>query len=113
MVALRLVAPCHASLPEMGDTSPRYFTTSLGLKPATPRNGSWQLLTIRIHVLSFFRRYGFNSGGERLMSREIDRPVFCCCARRVLAKKVVAFPVLRGPDGSGHETATTVRVDIA
>ncbi len=47
------------------------------------------------------------------MSREIDRPVFCCCARRVLAKKVVAFPVLRGPDGSGHETATTVRVDIA
>lgn len=47
------------------------------------------------------------------MSGEINRPVFDGCASRVLAKKVVTLPVLRGPDGSGHEAATTVRADIA
>jgi hypothetical protein len=31
----------------------------------------------------------------------------------VLAKKVVALPVLRWPDGSGNETAAAVRTDIA
>ena len=47
------------------------------------------------------------------MSRTINRPVFYCCARWVLAKKVVTFPVLRRSDRSGNESATTVRTDIA
>lgn len=46
------------------------------------------------------------------MSRDIDRPVFYSCARRVLAKKVVTLPVPRLPDGSGNEAATTVWTDI-
>lgn len=47
------------------------------------------------------------------MSRDINRLVFDCRARRVLAKKVVALPVLRRSGGSGNETATTVGTDIA
>ena len=78
-----------------------------------PRNDSRQLLTIRIHVLPFLRRYGFNSGGEQLMSRKINRPVFDYCARRVLAKKVVALPVLRWPDWPGNKTPAAIWADIA
>lgn len=47
------------------------------------------------------------------MSREINRPVFDGCVRRVLTKKVVTLPVVRRSDGSGSEAATTVRADIA
>ncbi len=47
------------------------------------------------------------------MRRGINRPVCDGYASRVLAKKVVAFPVLRRPDGAGHEAAATVGRDIA
>lgn len=47
------------------------------------------------------------------MSREVNMPVFDGCASRVLPKKVVALPVFRWPDGSGHKAAAAVRADIA
>ena len=47
------------------------------------------------------------------MSRDIDRPMLDRCARRVLAEKVIALPVLRRPDGSGHEAAAAVGTDVA
>jgi len=47
------------------------------------------------------------------MSSDINRLVFDCFARRVLAKKVVALPVLRRSDGSANEATTTVWTDIA
>lgn len=47
------------------------------------------------------------------MSCDIDRPVFDRRARRVLAEEVVSLPVVRRPDGSGHEAAATVRTAIA
>ena len=96
-----------------GDSAQGYFTASL---KGTPATDAQRFLAISEHPHSratVFRRYGLNSDGEQLMSREVNMPVFDGCASRVLPKKVVALPVLRGPDGSGHETAATVRADIA
>lgn len=33
--------------------------------------------------------------------------------RRILAKIVIAFPILRWSDWPGHETSTAVRTDVA
>lgn len=48
---------------------------------------------IHLLVLSLLRWDRSDGGGEYRMSRGIDRPVFDRCACRVLAEKVVAFPV--------------------
>lgn len=47
------------------------------------------------------------------MNYPIHRPVLDVCARRVLAEKVVALPVLRWPDRPRYESAAAVRADIA
>ena len=47
------------------------------------------------------------------MSRDINRLVFDCYARWILAKKVVTLPILRRSDGSGNEAAATIWTDIA
>ena len=65
------------------------------------------------HMLAIFRRYGSQSGREQFMSRDNNRLVFDCSARRILAKKVVTLPVLRRSDGSGNKAATTVGTDVA
>ena len=46
------------------------------------------------------------------MNCEINRPVLDLGTRWVLAKEVVAFPVLRGPDWSRNKSATAVRADV-
>ncbi len=46
------------------------------------------------------------------MNCEINRPVLDLGTRWVLAKEVVTFPVLRGPDWSGNKSATAVRADV-
>lgn len=46
------------------------------------------------------------------MGRGINRPVCDGYASRVLAQKIIPFPVLRRPDGSGHEAAATVGANI-
>jgi hypothetical protein len=42
----------------------------------------------------------------------INRPMFDLGTRGILAKVVVAFPVLRRPDRSGHEAPAAVRADV-
>ena len=46
------------------------------------------------------------------MSFRIDRPVFDLGTRRVLAKEVVTFPVLRRPDRSGNKSAAAIWTDV-
>ena len=46
------------------------------------------------------------------MSFGVNGPVLHLAAGRVLAKAVIAFPVRRRPDGSGHEATTAVRADV-
>ena len=62
--------------------------------------------------LSFFRRNSLERGDESVMGDEIDWPVFDGGTRRVLAKIVIRFPILRRSDWSRHEAAATVRTDI-
>jgi len=64
-------------------------------------------------VLPILGRYGPDCSRELCMSRRINRPVFDFGACRVLAKKIVAFPVLRRSDGSGNEAATAVWTDVS
>ena len=47
------------------------------------------------------------------MSHPVNWPVLYCRACRVLAKKIVVFPVCRRSDGSGHEAAAAIGTDIA
>jgi hypothetical protein len=47
------------------------------------------------------------------MSVRVNGPVLDVGARRVFAKIVIAFPVLRRSNGSRHKAATAVRADIA
>ena len=47
------------------------------------------------------------------MRCRINRPVSDRSTRRVLAEKVVAFPVFRRPDRSGNKTAAAIRTDVA
>ena len=47
------------------------------------------------------------------MSFGVNGPVFYLAAGRVLAKVVIALPVLRRPDRSGRKTTTAVRADVA
>lgn len=46
------------------------------------------------------------------MRFRVDRSVFDLGASWVLAKVVIAFPILRWSDWSGHKTSATVRTDI-
>src|SRR5258706_559652 len=46
------------------------------------------------------------------MRQRIDRPVPHLGAGRILAEEVVAFPVLRRPDGPRNESAATVRTHV-
>ena len=46
------------------------------------------------------------------MRFRVDAAVFDLGACWVLAKVVIAFPVLRWSDWSGHKTSATVRTDI-
>jgi hypothetical protein len=46
------------------------------------------------------------------MLSRINRPMLDLCARGILTKVVVAFPVRRRPDRSGHEAPTAVRADV-
>jgi hypothetical protein len=46
------------------------------------------------------------------MNFRVNWPVLDFGARRVFAKIVIAFPILRRPDGSRHKAATAVRTDI-
>ena len=47
------------------------------------------------------------------MDRRINRPVFDLGTRRVLAKEVVAFPVLRRSDWSRNKATTAIWTDVA
>lgn len=49
---------------------------------------------IRLLVLLLLRWDCSDGGGEYRMSRDIDRPVFGRCARRVLPEKIVTLLVL-------------------
>jgi len=46
------------------------------------------------------------------MNRRVNRPMLDLGARRVLAKEVVAFPVVRRSDRSRNESAAAVRADV-
>ena len=46
------------------------------------------------------------------MKRHVNRPILDLGARRVLAKEVVAFPVVRRSDRSRNESAAAVRADV-
>jgi len=71
-------------------------TYMVGLSIVQIRSRSFPQMPTEIHllVLSLLRWDRSDGGAEYRMSRDIDRPVFDRCARRVLAKKVVTFPVL-------------------
>lgn len=47
------------------------------------------------------------------MSFRVNGFVFDLGARRVLAKIVIAFPILRWSDWPGHKTSPAVRTDVA
>lgn len=63
--------------------------------------------------LALFGGYASNRSRECCVGCWIDRPMLDFSARRIIAKKVVAFPVLRRPDWSGHKTTTTVGADVS
>ena len=64
-------------------------------------------------ALPFLGRDGLDCGREQRMSYRINRPVFDPGARRVLAKEIVAFPILRRSDWPGNKTTAAVRADIS
>ena len=68
--------------------------------------------TLTFRILPFFRRKVFNRGRERRMSGCINGPVFDFCAGRVVAQKVIAFPVLGWADGPGNKAATAIWTDV-
>ena len=47
------------------------------------------------------------------MNRRINRPVLNLGTRWILAKEVVAFPILGRSDRSGYKTPTAVRADVS
>src|SRR5688572_9098847 len=59
-----------------------------------------------------FRRYRLDCVGEPRMRFWVNRPVLHLGTPWGLAKIVVAFPVLRWPDGSRHEATTAVRTHV-
>ena len=87
--------------------------TGLNVKPKHQTHPAQFAALIAPYALSLFRRYGFDCRREQRLSRCINRPVFYFGARRVFAKKVIAFPVLRWPDWSGSKTTTTIWTYIA
>ena len=68
---------------------------------------------VHFHMLTFLRQYGPDGGRIPLVSCRINRSVLDPGTRRILAKKVVAFPVLRWSDRSGNKTAAAIRTDMA
>jgi len=64
-------------------------------------------------ALALFRHDGFKSGGELCVSYRINWSMFDPGTRRILAKIVVTFPVLRWSDRSGNEATTTIWTDVA
>jgi hypothetical protein len=67
----------------------------------------------RGYELPFFRRDRLELCREPGMCLRIHRPVFDIGTGRVIAKKVIAFPVFRRSDRSGYESAPAVWADIA
>src|SRR5437867_285172 len=63
--------------------------------------------------LALIRRNRPDPGCELCVSFGINRPVSYRAARRVLAKEVVVLPILRWPDWSRNEAASTVGAHVA
>jgi len=68
---------------------------------------------LRLSALPILRCDHSNRRRKFCVRRRIYRPVLDGDARRVFAKKVAAFPVLRRANGSGHEVTPAVRTDVA
>ena len=66
----------------------------------------------RMDALSLVRWNISDRRGKLRMSRGINGSVLDFGACRVLAEKVVTFPVFRWPDGPRHEAAAAVRADV-
>jgi len=69
-------------------------------------------LAVLIVWLPLFRRYRLDCGGEPCMRFWVNLPVLHLGTRRAFTKIVVAFPVLRRPDGSLHEATTAARTHV-
>ena len=63
-------------------------------------------------ALALLRRYRADGGGKRGMGCRIHWPVLDLGARRIFPKVVVAFPVGRRSDGSGHKPPTAIGTDV-
>jgi hypothetical protein len=63
-------------------------------------------------LLSSFRGNVPDVCGKHDVSGRVDGSVPDSSARRVLAKKVVALPIVRRPDWSWHEPSATVGADV-
>src|SRR5947207_713075 len=63
-------------------------------------------------ALALVRRDGFDCGCEPSMNFRVNRPMPDVGTRRIFAKEVVAFPVLRRPDGPWDESAAAVRAYV-
>lgn len=64
-------------------------------------------------VLPLIGRYGLDCGREPSMSFRVNGTVFDVGTRWILAKIVIAFPILRWPDWSWNKATTAVRTDVA
>src|SRR5207245_2197808 len=61
---------------------------------------------------AFLRRYVFQRPREALVRREIDRPMFCLRARRILSQVIAVLAVLHRPHRARHEAAAAVRAHV-
>src|SRR5712671_4610631 len=107
----RPAAGCFAPIPA-GRSScasrpePRAWTPSAIAQSATGASEASIALPFLRWNISDRRR-------ELCMNQGIDGPVPDLGTRWVFAEEVVAFPVLRWPDGSGDEPAAAVWTDVA
>jgi len=73
-----------------------------------------QLLALADSIvpLTLVRGYGFDCGREPSMNFRVNRLMPDLGARGILAKEVVAFPVLRRSDGPWNESPAAVRAHV-
>src|SRR5688572_32556505 len=64
-------------------------------------------------ALTLVRADALDRRRERIVRRAVDGPVLDLRARGILAEKVVALPVVGGPDRPRHETAAAIRAHVA
>ena len=62
---------------------------------------------------ALFGRQVSKPDGKHCMLSPVDRAMPDYRAGRIVTEKVVIPPVLRGPDGPGHESAAAIGADIS